>query len=104
MLVRRFASTVGLEWARSCGFSCREPGRPTRGATPNQADEFKASPLTATVLIVDDDPDVRRFLVDSLDTLGYRAIEAEDGYAGIVALDRFVPDVMIVDLTSPCRV
>jgi PAS domain S-box-containing protein len=56
---------------------------------------------TATVLVVDDDADVRRFLVASLEGLGYRVEEASDGHAGLAALERFVPDVMVVDFAMP---
>jgi DNA-binding NtrC family response regulator len=52
---------------------------------------------SATVLIVDDDPGVRRFLKDALDSLGYRVIEASDGSAALKSLDHTLPDVMVVD-------
>jgi CheY-like chemotaxis protein len=50
---------------------------------------------------VDDDADVRRFLVDSLDALGYRAVAAADGPAGLAALDRAAPDALILDFAMP---
>lgn len=53
------------------------------------------------VLIVDDDPGVRRFLADALEALGYTSVEAEDGFAGIAALATVQPDVMIVDFAMP---
>jgi CheY-like chemotaxis protein/two-component sensor histidine kinase len=55
----------------------------------------------ALVLIVDDDPDVRRFLDASLKSLGYKTLMAEDGYAGLAAFDSSAPDVMIVDFAMP---
>lgn len=55
----------------------------------------------ATVLMVDDDPDLRGVLVNSLDALGYRVIEAADGATGLSALDRQRPDVMVVDFAMP---
>jgi PAS domain S-box-containing protein len=57
--------------------------------------------LGAKVLIIDDDPDVRRFLVDSLEGLGYRIAEAADGPAGLALLERFEPDLMLVDFAMP---
>jgi CheY-like chemotaxis protein len=55
----------------------------------------------ATILIVDDDPDVRRMLVDSIETLGYRVVEAEDGPSGLHELGRSMPDLMMVDFAMP---
>ncbi len=53
------------------------------------------------VLVVDDDPDVRHFLIESLLALGYRVAEAAHGRAGLEALDRSHPDVMILDYAMP---
>jgi CheY-like chemotaxis protein len=55
----------------------------------------------ATVLVVDDDPDVRCFLVNSLATLGYLVVEAKDGQAALQALDEVNPDLMLVDFAMP---
>jgi len=54
-----------------------------------------------TVLVIDDDADLRRVLVASLDALGYRVLEAENGLAGLEKLGRQVPDVIIVDFAMP---
>jgi CheY-like chemotaxis protein len=55
-----------------------------------------------TVLVVDDDADVRLVLVELLQSLGYELIEAENGPDGIAALDRVPrPDLAIVDLALP---
>jgi PAS domain S-box-containing protein len=56
---------------------------------------------SATVLVVDDDPDVRRFIADTLDALGYIVMEAENGFAGLAALERSTPDVLLVDFAMP---
>lgn len=56
---------------------------------------------SATVLVVDDDPDIRRFLADSLDALGYRFLQAENGPAGLKALDENRPDIILVDYAMP---
>ena len=47
-----------------------------------------------TILVVEDDPRVRRVSVRRLKELGYKVIEAEDGPSALKALDR--PD--LVDL------
>jgi two-component system KDP operon response regulator KdpE len=59
---------------------------------------MNAPPLR--VLVVDDEPPIRKLLRMGLSTQGYRVIEAEDGQA---ALDRLreKPDLVILDLGLP---
>ena len=54
-----------------------------------------------TVLVVDDDHDVRRALSESLEALGYRVIEAANGPAGIELLRAHRPDLLLVDYAMP---
>jgi signal transduction histidine kinase/ActR/RegA family two-component response regulator len=68
---------------------------------PDKAETITMNAFAATVLVVDDDPDVRRFLATSLETLGYIPIQAEDGYAGLAAIDRSAPDAVILDFAMP---
>ncbi len=53
------------------------------------------------VLVIDDDADVRRFVVECLETLGFSVTEAEHGRAGLDRLERDRPDLMIVDFAMP---
>jgi PAS domain S-box-containing protein len=59
------------------------------------------SAVSATILVVDDDADVRRFLADALDALGYAVMLAEDGPSCLDTLSRSLPDLMIVDYAMP---
>jgi CheY-like chemotaxis protein len=54
-----------------------------------------------SVLVIDDDPDVRGFIVTSLEELGYRVREASDGREGLAALEREVPDLVVLDFIMP---
>ena len=54
-----------------------------------------------SVLIVDDDPDVRRVLVSSLEALGYAVTEAATGAAALEALKSTRPDWLVVDFATP---
>ena len=63
--------------------------------------ERRTSSRRASVLVVDDDPDVRRSLVEILDVLGYAVTEAAHGPAGLEELERGQPDLMIVDFAMP---
>lgn len=53
------------------------------------------------VLVVDDDRDVRQFLRDSLETLGFRVFTAEDGERGLSTFDSVNPDVLLLDFAMP---
>ena len=55
----------------------------------------------ATILIVEDEPDIRRFLRTSLGTEGYTIVEAESGERGVVDAGTHKPDLAIVDLGLP---
>ncbi len=58
-----------------------------------------SSPLR--ILIVDDEPPIRRFLRTSLVAQGYLVIEAEDGEAALEILRRDPIDVVVLDLGLP---
>lgn len=60
-----------------------------------------ASYETRTVLVVDDDADVRLFLSASLETLGFQVTVAEDAERGLALLDGFDPDLVLVDFAMP---
>ena len=59
--------------------------------------------LTAGVrlLVVDDDDAVRQVLVDGLRFEGFEVVEAADGAAGLLALERERPDALVVDYAMP---
>ena len=68
-------------------------------ARPAADDAGIAEP--ACILVVDDDPGVRQFLADSLESFGYAVLQAADGKAGLAMLDIARPDAMIVDYAMP---
>jgi two-component system KDP operon response regulator KdpE len=55
----------------------------------------------ATVLVVEDEPEIRRFLRSSLGADGYRVVEAESGDRGATDAGTHKPDLAIVDLGLP---
>ena len=59
------------------------------------------SPPVATILVVDDEPPIRRFLRTSLGAHGYRITEAATGREALAQLDRGGPDLVILDLGLP---
>lgn len=58
-------------------------------------------PLTTTVLIVDDDPDVRLGARLRLNAAGYKTLEAEDGLQGVAMAIEHQPDAILLDVRMP---
>ena len=56
-----------------------------------------------TVLVVDDEPPIRRFLRTSLTAAGHDVVTAEDAAGALSAVEAEKPDVMILDLGLPDR-
>jgi len=56
---------------------------------------------TPSVLVVDDEPAIRRFLRTSLEVQGYRVLEAADGAAALQAMRANAVDVVVLDLGLP---
>jgi len=56
---------------------------------------------TATVLVVEDEPEIRRFLRSSLGAEGYRVVESPSGGRGAIDAGTHKPDLAIVDLGLP---
>jgi two-component system KDP operon response regulator KdpE len=52
-------------------------------------------------LVVDDEPQIRRFLRTSLVAQDYEVLEAEDGRGALEGARRLKPDLMILDLGLP---
>jgi PAS domain S-box-containing protein len=55
----------------------------------------------ANILIIDDDPDIRILLKDSLIKSGHDADYAESGRAGLDAVANQIPDLILLDLMMP---
>jgi DNA-binding response OmpR family regulator len=55
----------------------------------------------ASVLIIDDDDEVREMLAVWLRQEGYEPVEARDGHEGLVALVRHRPALVLLDLGMP---
>ncbi len=55
----------------------------------------------ATVLVIDDDPQIRRFLRAALGSYGHLVVEAASVAAGIESIGRTRPSVILLDLGLP---
>lgn len=54
-----------------------------------------------TILVIDDDPDIRGMLQMILEEQGYHVLTAPDGQAGLQRAISDLPDLVIVDMMMP---
>ena len=66
-----------------------------------RAEVAKAEPLASTILVVDDEADVRIFLTAVLKKNGYQTVTASDGIEGLEIAKREKPDLVTLDLLMP---
>jgi CheY-like chemotaxis protein len=75
--------------------------------TPEERTALSAAPVAegagaaGTVLVIDDDPEVRRLLARMLGKDGYRVLEAADGERGLALARSERPDVITLDVLMP---
>lgn len=53
------------------------------------------------ILVVEDNPDIRELLIDSLCDIGYAVMEAGDGGAGLQSALEGLPDIILLDMMMP---
>ena len=57
--------------------------------------------INKTVLVVDDEEDVRNYLRSALEDFGFKVITAADGFEALKVLEDFIPDLISLDLVMP---
>ncbi|MBJ3786375.1 response regulator [Devosia sediminis] len=57
--------------------------------------------LFARILVIDDEPQIHRFLGPALDAAGYHHLRADNGAQGLREIATWSPDVVILDLGLP---
>lgn len=57
--------------------------------------------MSKKVLVVDDDPDVRSFVVTVLEENQYMPLVAKDGVEGLELVEKHKPDLIILDVLMP---
>ena len=72
-----------------------------RAATPSCENPQQGN--TETVLVVDDDADVRALVGDFLTEIGYRTYLADSGDAALKILKEATPDILVADFAMPGR-
>jgi two-component system, OmpR family, response regulator MprA len=77
-----------------------EPAQAQAAAVGEPA-QAAASGLRDRVLVVDDDPPLRRMLARTLAAEGYDVTVAADGGAALLEAERAAPDVIVLDVAMP---
>src|SRR5689334_9779114 len=80
--------------------SCTPQGQPYRSGMASQGQEGQT--MTTTVLVADDDPDLRETLRDILEAEQYGVLEAQNGIEALDLLRATSPPlVVLLDLHMP---
>ena len=99
--IARIASKAGVGTTVQLYFRLAEQKAAVADAGDFDPDHPAIDPKDTSVLVIDDDPDVRAFIVTSLEEQGYRVREVSDGRKGLKAIAQKKPDLVIVDFIMP---
>jgi two-component system KDP operon response regulator KdpE len=69
--------------------------------SPASGDRPASTPSMPVIVLIEDEPQIRRFLRATLGSHGYRLHEAETGEDGLIEAASRQPDVVILDLGLP---
>jgi signal transduction histidine kinase len=101
-IVRQFGGDVTIDTAVGKGTSIRIALPMAHAAAENErAEQNTVSRGSETILVVDDDPDVREIMSGVLSDLGYEVKEADNGETGLDILRDLRPDLMVLDFGMP---
>ena len=106
-MARQSGGTARIESAPGKGTAVkllfRKADEDVRDVGPAADDHSHAShaPSPLSILVIDDDPDVRGFIVEALEEQGYMVREAADGREGIAEAERETPDLIVLDFIMP---
>jgi CheY-like chemotaxis protein len=102
---RQAGGTVRIESKLGQGTSVRvffpKTEQPVERGATDRLGSGETPDSTGTVLLIDDDNDLRSVISGALTTLGYSVTEASDGPSGLRALESSRPDVVVVDFAMP---
>ncbi len=57
--------------------------------------------MTTKILVVDDDPSTVKFVSANLEANGYTALHARDGEEALKAIEKDLPDLVVLDIMMP---
>lgn len=73
-------------------------GRLARAASTQR---MRRTEVAETVLVVDDDQEVRDLIADFLEAQGYRVLRSADGFDALAQIERARPSAVVLDLNMP---
>ena len=97
----RIESTPGVGTTVKIYFRRAEREVELAASTAHSGSTAERGPDSASVLVIDDDPDVRAFIVSSLVEFGHYVREAADGASGLALYHAEHPDVVVLDFVMP---
>ncbi len=97
----RIESKLGEGTAVTLLFRKADLDAPRDAASATDQVPVEPEPQSASILVIDDDPDVREFIAEALEEQGYQVRQASDGKKGLVEVERDRPDLVIVDFIMP---
>ena len=106
-VARQSGGTARIESAPGKGtivrlYFARADGAGADPASPSsEGDEKAGERIAASILVVDDDPDVRAFIVTSLEDMGFEVREASDGESALAAFRAEPADLVVLDFLMP---
>ncbi len=106
-MAKQSGGTARIESAPSQGTAVKLMFRKAEEAVVEAATRIEepagaAVPLApVSVLVIDDDPDVRSFISATLEERGYRVREASSGREGLAKIERETPDLVVLDFIMP---
>jgi len=57
--------------------------------------------MAKRILVVDDEPDIRRLVAEALEVTGYEVHTAADGGEGVRVASQYLPDLVLLDIMMP---
>ncbi|MFL6830295.1 MAG: PAS domain S-box protein [Sphingomicrobium sp.] len=97
----RIESTLGKGTAVRLLFRKADGAVDEATAATDEAEGPARARGPVSVLVIDDDPDVRGFIAATLDEQGYRVREASNGRKGLAEIARERPDLVVLDFIMP---
>jgi PAS domain S-box-containing protein len=105
-MARQSGGTARIESAPGGGTAVKLFFREAEGeavveGVVEEAKHAKGRTKPASVLVIDDDPDVRGFVAATLEEQGYKVRQASDGRHGLAEIARETPDLVVLDFIMP---
>jgi DNA-binding response OmpR family regulator len=71
------------------------------GEDPAPSPELESELMAKRILVVDDEPDIRRLVAEALEATGYDVRTAANGEEAIRAASLYIPDLVLLDIMMP---